>query len=110
MQDERTHIGFGLQLSAIRSLVRVGLALNKRFPTEMEWQDFLGSQVFLETGPEIAQLIADIQQSLSVSPELTPDAVQAAVAEHYPRALDAVRELADLVEVNATDLLAVIVG
>lgn len=108
-EDQAAVIAVTLLLSQMRSMFAVGRGLAAKFPTEESWQAFLQSPIYDEVVTEFAQCVADIRDMAQLGPALSPQEVQNAVASHYPRALDAVQELAELVEVPGEDILAVLI-
>lgn len=108
-EHPETVIAFVQHLSRLRSNVIVGRALADRFKTEAEWQECLCSEEFLELVDEVTTFAVD----LNVAVELVGDLedvtrLQDAVQEEYPRALAAVDELAELLQVPGEDLLSVL--
>ena len=95
-----------LSLSELRATYRLAKALDARYPTQEAWNALVSSRPVAEAFDELAGVIQDIQaQATELSPSLTPQRLREVVQSHYPRALDAVSEVAELVEVPGEDLL-----
>lgn len=109
-EDPAAFIAVTLQLSHLRSSHLVGKALAEKYPTEDAWQLFLKSQVYVETVADFAACVTDIRDASELGPAYTPEEIQNSVLSHYPRALDAVEQFAELVEVAGEDVLAVLIN
>jgi len=96
-------------LSYLRSSHIIGRKLAEKFPTDVDWIDALKSREFIELVEEFAQCVSDIRTASELGQVLNPETVQRAVGQHYARALEAVKEFAELVEVPAPELLATLI-
>lgn len=96
-------------LSYLRSQYIVGRKLAEKYPTDVAWIDALKSRQFIELVEEFAQCVSDIRTASELGQVVNPETVQKAVGQHYSRALEAVKEFAELVEVPAEELLATLI-
>lgn len=109
--DPVSTAGLILQLSHIRSAVIVGRALADKFPTEEAWITYCNSPQFIVLVEEFTGVITDLKTILpEMGDLLDPEQVQLAVEQHYDRALDAMWELSETLEIPAVDLLAFLVN
>lgn len=96
-------------LSHLRSGIMIGRALADHYPDEASWQTLLCGREFLELVDEIAAFVVDVRRAAAMMGNLADvAALQAAVEEEYPRALEAVAELAAVLQVPAEDLLQIV--
>lgn len=96
-----------LELLRARSLVRVGLALLARFPTEEDQQRVFEESEFLAAAARFGAVrttLRDAQQSADAA------ALVAATGQTYPQAIEAVAVLADRLGCEAEDLVSVMLG
>lgn len=122
MTDDLEHFDFVLEsenpeavlavlhhLSYLRSAALVGQKLAAKYPTDTDWLALLRSRAFVELVEEFAQCVSDIRTSTELGQVVSPEIIQRAVAQHYGRALESVKEVAELVEVPGEELLAVLI-
>jgi hypothetical protein len=96
-------------LSSLRSQHIVGRKLAEKYATDVAWIDALKSREFIELVEEFAQCVSDIRTAAELGQVVSPEVLQKAVGQHYSRALAAVQEFSELVEVPATELLATLI-
>ena len=102
-------VGLVRYLSHLRSAVLIGRALHDKYPTEAAWQELLCSRAFLELVDEVVAFVADLRYTLEQAGNLIGvQEIHDAVNEEYPRALEAVQELATALGVPPEDLLSVV--
>lgn len=96
-------------LSFMRSQYIVGRKLAENFATNEAWINALKSRQFIELVEEFAQCVSDIRTATELGQAFTPETVQRAVGQHYARALEAVKEFAEVIDVSGEELLAVLI-
>jgi len=96
-------------LSYLRSSHIIGRKLAEKFPTDVAWIDVLKSRQFIELVEEFAQCVQDIRTASELGQVVNAETLQKAVGQHYSRALAAVQEFSELVEVPAEELLATLI-
>lgn len=102
-------IAFVQHLSRLRSRYLIGRALAEQYPGEAEWQELLSSEGFLELVDEVVGFAVDVTSTVQLMGDLTDvERLQTSVQEEYPRALDAVADLAAALAVPGEDLLSVL--
>lgn len=102
-------IQLSVQLVRQRAWFRVYKALNDRYPTSQAFATMLCSAEWLELAEEVALLVGLVAQGLDEAGE-APDAEQVvtALANVYPRGLDACADMAEQLGVEPEDLLSVL--
>jgi hypothetical protein len=110
---ERQHphetIALILELMWVRSLVRVGLGMLQTYPTEAEWTQAIGDAAFLDMCDPIAAQMDRARTLVQFGPLMGPEAVQAAYADMFAEAMEAVVPLAEHLGVNREDVLSVLI-
>jgi len=99
-----------LELSQIRSAYVVGKALHDRFPTEDTWIAGMNDRATIELVDEFAEFLSNLRTTLEFGATLDPEGVQAAVAEHYERALSAVADFSEMLGVDGAEVLSVLIN
>lgn len=100
--------GLILRLMAGLSAYRVFKALDKLVGTEEELELLITNRAFLELVDEVSVVFRNISDELNSMQLPDPEAYVKTIASHYPQALDAAAELAELLEVNPQDLVSVL--
>ncbi len=99
-----------LALSQLRSMHVIGAALYKKWPDNDDWMRACSSHEVLEMVDDFGEMIQDIRDTMAMSVVTGPEEAQTAIAEHYGRALNAVADFAQLIDVDGEDLLAVLIN
>jgi hypothetical protein len=95
-----------LELSRLRSSLRVGMALVQRFPQEDDWWALLDDPEIIDSLNALAEVVNDMR--VDTAEATTAEEVAAGVAAHHDRAVEAVSLVAEVLGVPSEDLLAVL--
>lgn len=99
-----------LELSRIRSMMLVGMALVDKCPTEETWWGLLSDPEYIESLNALAEIINDMQVDANFfAASDTPDGTARAAENHHARAVEAVSVVADRLGIPPEDLISVLV-
>lgn len=95
-----------VHLTYLRSQQLVAAALAKYAPTEEEWLAFLSNDVVNATFEQFAAFVNEIRSMVDAGAVIDFDELVAIGAQHLNTGLEAVEDLAALLDVHPNDLLA----
>jgi hypothetical protein len=99
-------ISLVLHYSQLRSQYRLAQSFWEQFPTEADWQAFLCSAEFLHGVDEFAQVLKDMRDAMALGGLMTPEDVQQIGGQNHDRAMYAVEELAQLLEIPGEEIIS----
>ena len=94
-----------LHLTYLRSSYLIGEALANHYPTEDAWEEAVNNERFSDALGDFHTIVDDIEAETS-----DPLSLLELTDNHYGRAIDAVTDLADHLEVPATDLVHILIN
>lgn len=99
-----------LELSRLRSMMLVGMALVDKCPTEEAWWGLLSDPEYIESLNSLAEIINDMQLDANFYASAdTPDGTARAAEHHHERAIEAISVVADRLGIPPEDLISVLV-
>jgi len=98
-----------MELTRLRSLMRVGIALVTRFPEEQDWWVVISEPEYVQSLNALAEVINDVRNDPAVMESPTPESVASAADRHYERAVESIEVVADRLGVPVDDLLSVLI-
>jgi hypothetical protein len=98
-----------MELTKLRSMLRVGTALVSRFPQDEDWWALISQPDFVASLNTLAEVVNDIRGDTSALENPTPEGVAECAERHYSRAVEAIELVASELGVPADDLLSVLV-
>jgi hypothetical protein len=104
-------LGLTLELSRLRSLLRVGTALVTKYGDEDAWWGLVSDPDYVESLNALAEVVNDIRKdAANFADDPTPESVAQATSPHYDRALESIELVAERLGVPTEDLLNVLVS